>query len=205
MTIRILCADDHPLLRQGIATLIDAQPDMTMVAEASGGREAVELFRLHQPDITLMDVQMADMNGIEAIIAIREEFPAAKIIVLTTYAGDVLAQRALEAGARAYVLKGLLRDDTLETIRNVHQGQKRIQPEVAAELADHQGEASLTAREVEVLRLVATGNSNKLIARHLKINDETVKSHVKNILGKLGARDRTHAVTLGIRRGIMSL
>jgi DNA-binding NarL/FixJ family response regulator len=203
MPIRILCVDDHALLREGIAALIATQPDMTMVAEAASGREAVEQFRLHQPDVTLMDLQMDEMNGIEAIIAIRTEFPSAKIIVLTTYAGDVLAQRALKAGAQAYVLKGLIRKDILDTIRDVSRGLKRIEPNVAADLAKHQADASLTRREIEVLSLVAAGNSNKLIAARLDINEETAKTHVKSILAKLGAHDRTHAVILGLRRGVI--
>jgi DNA-binding NarL/FixJ family response regulator len=201
--IRILCVDDHALLREGIGALIATQPDMTLVAEAASGREAVVQFRLHQPDITLMDLQMSDMNGIEAIIAIRSEWPDAKIIVLTTYAGDVLAQRALKAGAHAYVLKGLIRKDILDTIRDVFRGLRRIEPNVAADLAKHQSDAALTRREIEVLSLVAAGNSNKLIAAQLAINEETAKTHIKSILAKLGANDRTHAVILGLRRGVI--
>jgi DNA-binding NarL/FixJ family response regulator len=203
MTIRILCVDDHPLLREGIATLVATQPDMALVAEASSGREAIEQFRLHQPDVTLMDVQMDGMNGIEAIIAIRAEWRTAKIIVLTTYAGDVLAQRALKAGAHAYVLKGSIRKEILDTIRDVSRGLKRIEPNVAADLAIHQSDASLTPREIEVLSLVAAGNSNKLIAAQLKINEETAKTHIKSILAKLDANDRTHAVMLGLQRGVI--
>ena len=203
MTIRILCVDDHPLLREGIATLVATQPDMALVAEASSGREAIEQFRLHQPDVTLMDVQMDGMNGIEAIIAIRAEWRTAKIIVLTTYAGDVLAQRALKAGAHAYVLKGSIRREILDTIRDVSRGLKRIEPDVAADLAIHQSDASLTPREIEVLSLVAAGNSNKLIAAQLKINEETAKTHIKSILAKLDANDRTHAVMLGLQRGVI--
>jgi DNA-binding NarL/FixJ family response regulator len=203
MTIRILCVDDHPLLREGIATLVATQTDMALVAEASGGREAIEQFRRHQPDVTLMDVQMDGMNGIEAIIAIRAEWPTAKIIVLTTYAGDVLAQRALKAGAHAYVLKGSIRKEILDTIRDVSRGLKRIEPNVAADLARHQSDASLTRREIEVLSLVAAGNSNKLIAAQLKINEETAKTHIKSILAKLDANDRTHAVMLGLQRGVI--
>jgi DNA-binding NarL/FixJ family response regulator len=203
MTIRILCVDDHPLLREGIATLVATQPDMALVAEASSGREAIEQFRLHQPDVTLMDVQMDGMNGIEAIIAIRAEWRTAKIIVLTTYAGDVLAQRALKAGAHAYVLKGSIRKEILDTIRDVSRGLKRIEPNVAADLAIHQSDAPLTPREIEVLSLVAAGNSNKLIAAQLKINEETAKTHIKSILAKLDANDRTHAVMLGLQRGVI--
>jgi DNA-binding NarL/FixJ family response regulator len=205
MPIRILCVDDHPLLREGIAALISTQTDMSLVAEAGSGREAVEQFHLHRPDVTLMDLQMNEMNGIEAIIAIRSEWPAAKIIVLTTYAGDVLAQRALKAGAHAYVLKSLIRLEILDTIRDVAQGLKRIEPNVAAELARHQADASLTRREIEVLSLVAAGNSNKLIAAQLKINEETAKTHIKSILAKLDANDRTHAVILGLQRGVIGV
>jgi DNA-binding NarL/FixJ family response regulator len=203
MTIRILCVDDHPLLREGIATLVATQPDMALVAEASSGREAIAQFREHRPDVTLMDVQMEGMNGIEAIIAIRAEWPGAKIIVLTTYAGDVLAQRALKAGAHAYVLKGSIRKEILDTIRDVSKGLKRIEPNVAADLAKHQSDANLTPREIEVLSLVAAGNSNKLIAAQLNINEETAKTHIKSILAKLDANDRTHAVTLGLQRGVI--
>jgi DNA-binding NarL/FixJ family response regulator len=205
MTIRILCVDDHPLLREGIAALVATQPDMALVAEAASGREAIEQFRRHQPDVTLMDVQMSEMTGIEAILAIRAEWPTAKIIVLTTYAGDVLAQRALKAGAHAYVLKGSIRKEILDTIRDVSRGLKRIEPDVAADLAKHQSDASLTPREIEVLSLVAAGNSNKLIAVQLKINEETAKTHIKSILAKLDANDRTHAVILGLRRGVIGL
>ena len=205
MTIRILCVDDHPLLREGIAALVATQPDMVLVAETASGREAIEQYRLHQPDVTLMDVQMDDMSGIEAILAIRAQWPTARIIVLTTYAGDVLAQRALKAGAHAYVLKGSIRREILDTIRDVSRGLKRIEPDVAADLAKHQSDASLTPREIEVLSLVAAGNSNKLIAAQLKINEETAKTHIKSILAKLDANDRTHAVMLGLRRGVIGL
>jgi len=203
--IRILTADDHPVLRYGIATLVGAEPDMELVAQASTGQEAIEQFRLHQPDVTLMDLQMPGMNGIEAMIVIRSEFPNARIIVLTTYAGDVQVTRALKAGARAYILKGRLAGELLETIRAVHAGQKRIPPEVAAELAEHVGESGLTEREMEVLRLIAAGNANKEIAAQLSLTEETVKSRVSSILSKLGANDRTHAVTIGLKRGIIVL
>ena len=204
-SIRILAVDDHPMLREGIASLVASQSDMELVAEASTGREALEQFRNHQPDLTLMDLQMPDMGGIEAMITIRDEFPEARIIVLTTYKGDVQVLRALKAGARAYLLKGLLRKELLETIRAVHKGEKRIPPEVAAVLADHVVDESLTSREIDVLRLIAGGNANKLIADQLSITEETVKGYVKNILSKLGASDRTHAVTVALKRGIIDL
>ena len=204
-TIRILAADDHALLRQGIASLIDIEPDMELVAQAATGREAIEQFRRHQPDITLMDLQMPDMSGIEAIIAIRGEFPNARIIVFTTYAGDVQVVRALKAGARGFLLKGNVHTNLLETIRAVHAGQKRVPPEVAAELAMHTGEDQLTERELEILKLIAKGNANKEIAAQLSIREDTVKSHVGNILEKLDANDRTHAVTIGLKRGIIEL
>jgi DNA-binding NarL/FixJ family response regulator len=203
--IRILSVDDHPLLRAGVAALIESQPDMTMIGEATSGREGIEIFRAKRPNITLMDLQMPDMSGIDAIIAIRGEFPDARIIVLTTYAGDVLAHRALKAGARAYILKSLVRKDLLETIRAVHSGRKHVQPDVAFGIADHAADDSLTAREVEVLGLIGHGNSNKFIADKLSIAEHTVKGHVKSILSKLGANDRTHAVTLALKRGIIDL
>jgi DNA-binding NarL/FixJ family response regulator len=203
--IRILTVDDHPLLREGIAALVNAESDMKLVAEASNGEEAIKQFRLHRPDVTLMDLQMPALNGIEAVARIRAEFPDARIIVLTTYTGDVQALRALKAGARAYILKGHVHRELLEAIRAVHAGKKRIPPEVAAELADHAAENELSSREIEVLRLIASGNTNKLIADQLSIREETVKSHVTNILSKLGANDRTHAVTIGLRRGIIDL
>jgi DNA-binding NarL/FixJ family response regulator len=203
--IRILTVDDHPLLREGIAALVNAEHDMKLVAEASNGQEALERFRLHRPDVTLMDLQMPGLNGIETIINIQSEFPNARVIVLTTYTGDVQVLRALKAGARAYILKGHVHRELLETIRAVHAGKKRIPPEVAAELADHAAEDELSPREIEVLRLIASGNANKLIADQLSISEETVKSHVTNILSKLGANDRTHAVTIGLRRGIIDL
>ena len=203
--IRILAADDHALLRHGIASLVNAEPDMELVAQASTGREAVEQFQLHRPDITLMDLQMSDMSGIEAMIAIRSEFPDARIIVLTTYSGDVQVVRALKAGARAYILKGRVHGELLDTIRAVHAGQKRIPQEVAAGLAEHTGEDELSPRELEVLRLIAAGNANKEIAAQLSIEEDTVKRHVTNILAKLRANDRTHAVTIGLKRGIIEL
>jgi DNA-binding NarL/FixJ family response regulator len=203
--IRILIVDDHPLLREGIAALVNTESDMKLVAEASNGQEAIEKFRSNRPDVTLMDLQMPALNGIDAIIGIRTEFPNARIIVLTAYTGDVQALRALKAGARAYILKGDVHIDLLDTIRAVHAGQKRIPPEVAAELADHAAEDNLTSREIDVLRLIATGSANKEIACQLSIAEDTVKSHVTNILAKLGANDRTHAVTIGLKRGIIKL
>ena len=203
--IRVLSVDDHPLLRDGIAALIGNQSDMELVAEAPNGREALEQFRRYRPDITLMDLQMPEMNGIDAISAIRGEFPEARIIVLTTYAGDVQITRALKAGARAYLLKGLLRKELLETIRAVHAGHKRLSSEAAAEVAEHAVDELLTPREIDVLRLVAAGNANKAVAAQLLLTEETVKSHVRNILAKLGANDRTHAVAIGLKRGIIDL
>jgi DNA-binding NarL/FixJ family response regulator len=203
--IKILTVDDHPLLRKGIAALVNAEPDMKLVAEASNGQEAIESFRVHRPDVTLMDIQMPSFNGVEAICAIQSEFPDAHIIVLTTYTGDAQVLRALKAGARAYVLKGHVHRELLETIRAVHAGQKRIPPDVAAQLAEHATDDELTSREMDVLRLIAAGNSNKLIADQLSIGEATVKSHVTNILSKLGANDRAHAVTIGLKRGIIEL
>jgi DNA-binding NarL/FixJ family response regulator len=203
--IRILTVDDHPLLREGIAALVASQSDMKVVGEASNGLEAVKEFRRHRPDITLMDLVMPGMNGVDAIIAIRSEFPEARIIVLTTYAGDVQVLRALKAGARGYLLKGLLRKELLETVRAVQAGRKCIPPEVAAQLADHAGDEELSPREIEVLRLIAGGKANKAIADQLSITEETVKGHVKNILSKLCANDRTHAVTIALKRGIIEL
>ena len=203
--IRILTVDDHPLLRKGIAALVNAEPDLKLIAEASNGKEAIDAFRSHRPDITLMDLQMPSVDGLQAIEGIRTEFPDARIIVLTTYSGDMQVLRALKAGARGYILKGHVHKELLDTIRAVHAGQKRIPPEIAAELADHATDDLLTAREIDVLRLIATGNSNKQIADHLSIGEATVKSHVTNILSKLGANDRAHAVTIGLKRGIIEL
>ena len=204
-SIRILMVDDHPLLREGVAALVAGRGDMKLVAQASNGREAITQFRSHHPDVTLMDLQMPEMNGIDAIIAIRGEFPDARIVVLTTYSGDALAQRALKAGAKAYVLKNHVRKDLLEIIRAVHAGKKSVHPEVAADIAFHAADDALTSRELEVLALIAAGKSNKLIADQLSITEETAKAHVRSILSKLDAKDRTHAVTLGLKRGIIQL
>jgi DNA-binding NarL/FixJ family response regulator len=203
--IRILVVDDHPILRQGLSALLANEPDMLLMGEASNGLEAIEQFRSLRPDIMLLDVQMPELGGIEALVAIRREFPAARIIILTTYAGDALAQRALKAGAQGYILKGLLRKDLLDTIRAVHRGLKKVSPDVATQLAHHTADDGLSDREIEVLKLVATGKSNKRIANHLSITEETVKGHVRSILAKLGATDRTHAVTLGLTRGIFQM
>ena len=203
--IRIMVVDDHPLLRDGIAALLAGQPDLELVAQASNGREAIEQFRRHAPDVTLMDLQMPEMSGIDAIVAIREASPDARVLVLTTYSGDVQVLRALKAGARAYLLKNLLHKELLTTIRAVHAGQKTMSPSVAAELADFSGDEALTPREIEVLRLIASGLANKEIAAQLSITEETVKSRVKNILMKLRANDRTHAAMIGLRRGILQL
>jgi DNA-binding NarL/FixJ family response regulator len=203
--IRILTVDDHPLLRDGIAALIEGQPDMELVGEAANGLEAIECYRECQPDITLLDLQMPQMGGIDAMIAIRDQWPDAKVIVLTTYAGDVLAHRALQAGARAYVLKILVRKELLDTIRAVQAGSRRVHPEVAADIASHLDSDVLSHREIDVLVAIAAGKSNKTVARTLGIGEETVKMHVKAILAKLGANDRTHAVTLAIKRGFIQL
>jgi DNA-binding NarL/FixJ family response regulator len=203
--IRILTVDDHPILRKGLAALVNTEPDLKLVAEASNGKEAIEAFRSHQPDITLMDIQMPGLDGIRAIESIRSEFPEARIIVLTTYTGDAQIVRALKAGARAYVLKGHVLDELLDTIRAVNAGKRRIPPDVAAELADHATDDALTERELDVLRLIAAGNGNKQIADALSISEATVKSRITNILSKLAAHDRAHAVSIGLKRGIIEL
>jgi len=203
--IKIMTVDDHPILRQGIAALIADEPDMTLVAEATNGREAIQQFRAHRPDVTLMDLQMPEMNGLDAMIAIRGEFADARIIVLTTYAGDVQARRALQAGARAYLLKNSLHKELLDTIRAVHAGRKNLSPEVSFDLAEHAAEEALSPLEVRVLRLIAEGNSNKEIAARLSVTEDSVKGHVRNILSKLGANDRTHAAMIGIKRGIIEI
>jgi DNA-binding NarL/FixJ family response regulator len=203
--ILVLSVDDHPLLREGIAALVGNQSDMQLIGEAANGREALEQFRKHHPDITLMDLQMPEMSGIDAISAIRGEFPEARIIVLTTYAGDFQVSRALKAGARGYFLKGMLRQELLETIRAVHAGRKRLSAEIACEIAEHGTDDVLTPREIDVLRLIAEGNANKEIAGKLSLAEETVKGYVKNILAKLGVNDRTHAVTIGLKRGMIDL
>ena len=203
--ILVLTVDDHPLLRRGIATLVNAESDMKLVAEASNGVEAIHQFRQHRPDLTLMDLQMPGMSGIDATIAIRQEFPAAKIIVLTTYAGDMQVVRALQAGARGYLLKAQVTEELLDTIRSVHAGKRRIPPEIAAEVVEFTGKDALSDREIEVLRLVAAGNANKEVAARLSVGEDTVKKHVTNILAKLQANDRTHAVTIALKRGIIEL
>jgi DNA-binding NarL/FixJ family response regulator len=203
--IRILAVDDHPIVRQGIAGLVGIQTDMVLVGEASNGRDAIQQFRTHHPDITLMDLQMPEMSGIDSLIAIRNEFPNAKVIVLTTYAGDTQILRALKAGAQAYLLKNTLHKDLLETIRTVHIGKKTLSPEVSYQIAEHATDDLLTPAEIAVLRLIAAGNANKKIADQLSITEETVKSRVKNILSKLGANDRTQAAMIGLKRGIIEL
>ena len=203
--IRILVVDDHQLIRIGIATLLVPESDMKLVGEASNGREAIAKYRECRPDVTLMDLQMPEMSGFDAIVAIRDEFPEARIIVLTTYVGDVQAQRAMKTGAQGYVLKNLLHKELLETIRTVYRGRKAMAAEVAADVAQHTGEELLTPKEIDVLRLIAAGNANKEIAAQLSVTEETVKSRVRNILDKLGANDRTHAVTIGLKRGFIEL
>jgi len=201
--IRILSVDDHPLIRQGVAGLVATQADMNLIAEAANGRDAIQQFHRHRPDITLMDLQMPEINGLDAIIAIRGEFPEARIIVLTTYAGDVQALRALKAGARAYLLKDSLHKELLVTIRAVHAGRKSMSPEVSFQLAEHATDDALTPAEVRVLRLIAEGNANKEIAAQLSTSEDTVKGQVRSILSKLGAKDRTHAAMIGLKRGII--
>jgi DNA-binding NarL/FixJ family response regulator len=201
--IKILTVDDHPILREGIAAVIQGEKDMLIVGEASNGREAINMFRSKRPDIALMDLQMPDLNGIDAIATIRQEHPQARIIVLTTYEGDVLARRALKAGAAGYILKDMIRTELLEAIRVVHLGRRYIPQKIAAELAEHYAEDDLSEREIEVLRQVARGTSNKIIASHLSISEATVKAHMKNILLKLGASDRTHAVNIATTRGFL--
>jgi DNA-binding NarL/FixJ family response regulator len=201
--IRILSVDDHPLIRQGVAGLLATQTDMNLIAEAANGRDAIQQFHRHRPDITLMDLQMPEMNGLDAIIAIRGEFPEARIIVLTTYAGDVQALRALKAGARAYLLKDSLHKELLATIRAVHAGKKSMSAEVSFQLAEHATDDALTPTEVRVLRLIAEGNANKAIAAQLSTSEDTVKGQVRSILSKLGAKDRTHAAMIGLKRGII--
>ena len=201
--IKILTVDDHPILREGIAAVIQGEKDMLIVGEASNGREAIEMFRSKRPDVALMDLQMPDMNGIDAIATIREEHPQARIIVLTTYEGDVLARRALKAGATGYILKDMIRTELLGAIRAVHLGKRYIPQKIATELAEHYAEDDLSEREIEVLRQVARGTSNKIIASHLSISEATVKAHMQNILLKLGASDRTHAVSIATTRGFL--
>jgi len=203
--IRILTVDDHPMLREGIAAVLGSEQDIVLVAEAANGREAIEQFRTHRPDVTLMDVQMPEVNGIDAIVKIREEFPDARIIVLTTYSGDAQAARAFKAGASGYLLKNMVRKELIDTIRTVHGGKKRIPAEIAVEMAEHHGDDALTLREIQVLREVAAGNANKMVAQLLHITEETVKAHMKSILSKLSANDRTHAVTIALRRGIIDI
>ena len=203
--IKILMVDDHPLLREGIAAVLERQQDIVLVAEATNGREALESFRAHRPDVTLMDLQMPEMSGIDAMIAIRREFPNARIVVLTTYRGDAQAVRAFKAGASGYLLKSMLRKDLPDTIRAVHAGQRRIPPEIAAEIAEHHTDDALTDREIEVLRLVAAGKANKIVAADLAITEETVKAHMRSILAKLAANGRTHAVTIALKRGIIDI
>lgn len=205
LRIRVMVVDDHPLMREGIAAVIGGQTDMVLAGEASNGHEAVEAYLRLRPDVVLMDLRMPGMDGIEAIAAIRAQVPQARIIVLTTYRGDVQVVRALSAGASGYLLKSLLRRELLDTIRDVHAGARRVPPEIAAGIAEHLSDESLSGRELEVLQCVAAGNANKGVAAELGISEETVKAHMKNILAKLGARDRTHAVTIAIKRGIIEL
>jgi len=202
--IRILVVDDHPVVREGVEALVRRQRDMRIVAQAANGREAIEQFREHRPDVTLMDLQMPEMNGLDALIALRGEFPQARVIVLTTYVGDVQVLRAIKAGALAYLLKNALHKELLDTIRAVHAGKKYISPDASFELAEHAGDAALTPAEVRVLRFIAEGDSNREIAAHLSVSEDTVKGQVRNILSKLGAKDRTHAAMIGVKRGIFN-
>ena len=203
--VRILTVDDHPLVREGIAGLVGVQPDMTVIAEAANGRDAINQFRTHHPDVTLMDLQMPEMNGLDALIAIRAEFPDARMIVLTTYEGDVHILRALKAGTQGYLLKNTLHSELLQTIRAVHAGKRSLSPEVSFQVAQHMSDQTLTPAEVAVLRLIADGNANKEIADQLRITEDTVKGRVKSILAKLDANDRTHAAIIGLKRGFIDL
>ncbi len=203
--IRVLAVDDHPLVREGIAGLIGVQPDMTLVGVAANGREAIQQFRTHRPDVTLMDLQMPEMNGLDALIAIRTESPEARIVVLTTYEGDMQILRAVKAGAQGYLLKNTLHSELLRTIRAVHAGKKSLSPEVSLQIAEHMSDESLTPAEVAVLRLIAAGNANREIGDQLGVTEDTVKGRVKSILAKLGANDRTHAAIIGLKRGIIEL
>lgn len=203
--IRVLSVDDHPLLREGIATIVDSQPDMCLISQAANGTDAINQFRQHKPDVTLMDLRLPDLSGVDAMIAIRSEFPDARIIMLTTFEGDVEIQRALQAGARGYLLKNMPPSELAEAIRQVHAGRKQVPPDVAAHLVEHMGHEGLTVREIEVLRLIGGGNRNRDIGDQLFISEETVKVHVKHIMDKLGARDRTQAIAIAVRRGIIQL